>query len=138
MTAPTPRKTFTVEMTAHRFVLDKQGERTVNDDGELVTAPETREIIFIEATGSQLSQIARGAAQMNRGSTERVVNGIGKVLEVMDALVLRKADHDWLEDTLTEGSLEVDEFTKVLEVIGDRIEAESDGKPQKAAKSGRR
>ena len=136
MTAPTPRKTFTVEMTAHRFVLDKDGERTINDDGEIITAPETREIIFIEASGSQLSQIARGAAQMNRGSTERIVNGIGKVLEVLDALILRKADHEWLEDTLNEGSLDVDEFTKVLEVIGDKIEEEA--KPQKAAKSGRR
>jgi len=136
MTAPTPRKTFTVEMTAHRFVLDKDGERTINDDGEIITAPETREIIFIEASGSQLSQIARGAAQMNRGSTERIVNGIGKVLEVLDTLILRKADHEWLEDTLNEGSLDVDEFTKVLEVIGDKIEEES--KPQKAAKSGRR
>jgi hypothetical protein len=76
-----------------------------------------RTIEFKQPSDGQLAVIARGVRKAKRGGGSNTIEAIGLILDVIDKLAVDPNDRDWLEEGLTDASIDLEDFIGVLDGI---------------------
>lgn len=82
-----------------------------------------RVIRLKQPTDGQYIQIVRATSVIQRAGGEgpAVVNAIARCMDVLLAIVEDYKDKFWLDDGLTEGTLEVDDMKPLMDAIGEAL-----------------
>lgn len=95
-----------------------------------------RTIRLKEPVDGQLLQIARATSVMQRagGNGAAMMNAVARCMDVLLALIESDADRFWMDEGLTQGTLEVDDMKPLMDALGHVINADEDMPAPRAAK----
>jgi hypothetical protein len=99
-------------------------------------ADDERTIRLKEPVDGQLLQIARATSVMQRagGNGAAMMNAVARCMDVLLALIESDADRFWMDEGLTQGTLEVDDMKPLMDALGQVINADEDMPAPRAAK----
>lgn len=95
-----------------------------------------RTIRLKEPVDGQLLQIARATSVMQRagGNGAAMMNAVARCMDVLLALIESDADRFWMDEGLTQGTLEVDDMKPLMDALGQVINTDEDMPAPRAAK----
>lgn len=94
---------------------EKDTEVTELPEGHYITFIKSRELLVKEMTGGQQMIVSMLFTDFKRDRGD-VVSGYAKIGKILESIVVRPEDREWLEDGLLDGSLTAEDIGMIFNV----------------------